>query len=120
MKTLWIALSLALAVPPVSAQQNTEQNAAQRTPNFYVPYGVRDAPLVPGEMESSSDEMRIAEPGQRGHAPPPRPYRMRRRRYPAVQQGHGPRFQPLDSTAGAVVGAVVVGVLVAVLAGGDH
>jgi hypothetical protein len=116
MKTLLIALCLVLAVPAAGAQQNT----APRTPNFYVPYGIRDVPPAPTEMESSSDEMRIAELGQRVNAPPPRPHPMRRRRNRAVQQGHGPRFQPLDSTAGAVVGAVAVAVLIAVLAGGDH
>lgn len=116
MKTLLIALCLVLLVSPAGAQQNT----GRPTPNFYVPFGIRDAPPIPMESESSSDEIRIAEPGQRVNAPLAHPYPMRRRQYRAVQQGHGPRFQPLDSTAGAVVGAVAVAVLIAALAGGDH
>lgn len=117
MKTISVALSLLLvALLPASAQQNIPQKA----PNLYVPYGVRDARPDALEQESSSDEMRITDPVQRVNAPPPRPYPIRRGRYRAVQQGHGPRFQPLDSTTGAVVGAVVVAVLIAVLAGGDH
>ncbi|HXS13670.1 MAG TPA: hypothetical protein VN734_13260 [Acidobacteriaceae bacterium] len=116
MKTLTIALCLLLVVLPASAQQI----AGPPPPNFYVPYAVRDVGVNAMELESSSAEMWTPDPGQRYHAPMPRPYPMRRGRYRRFRPGYGPQSPPQESTAAVIAGAVLVVVALATLAAGDH
>lgn len=75
MRTLPILLCSLLMLAPAYAQRAAQPT----TPNFYVPYGVRDAPPAPLEEYSSSDaqleqpyDIAYAAPApqMRGHYPP--------------------------------------------------
>jgi hypothetical protein len=118
MKTLSISLCLLLAVAPVTAQQIVRS----QSPNFYVPYGVRDVPVDAAAMESSSDAMRIAEPPQRGGVRPmPRPYPMRRGRHRQYGPGYGAYPGASPAFTGVMIGGLVaIGLACFAIAQGDR
>ena len=116
MKTLTIALCLLLVVLPAG----TQQLAPLRAPNFYVPYGVRDVPVDAMAIESSSAEMRTADPGQRYSPPLTRPYPMRRRGYRRFGPGYGSPSQPQVSTGAIIAGVAAVVAALVIVAVGDH
>ncbi|HEV2576712.1 MAG TPA: hypothetical protein VGU25_05835 [Acidobacteriaceae bacterium] len=118
MKTLAITLCMLLVVLPVSAQEI----AAARSPNFYVPYGVRDVPVQIVALESSSDAVRVAEAPQPGGVPPmPRPYPTRRGRRRPHGSGYGASPHLSVPATGAVIGALfALGLACFALVAGDN
>lgn len=89
MRTLPILLCSLLVLAPAQGQQ-----AVQRTtPNFYVPYGVRDLPPAPLDEYSSSDAQ-LEQPYDIAYAAP---VPQIQRRYPPMRR---PGFRPYRTRYG--------------------
>jgi hypothetical protein len=104
MRTLSILLCSLLVLAPAKGQQTAQHTA----PNFFVSYGVRDAPAAPLE-EYSSSGAQLEQPYEIALAAP---NGQMQRRYPAMRgprfRQYGPRYglyrpQPEFSTAGVLV-----------------
>lgn len=116
MRTLPILLCSLLVLAPAEAQQTVQHT----TPNFYVPYGVRDLSPAPLDEYSSSDAeleqpydiaYAAPDPQMRGHYPP-----MGRRQFRPYGNRYGAGPQLMSSTAGAIVGLCIATFLLVALA----
>src|SRR5580658_7090330 len=109
MRTFSILLCCLLVLGPAKGQQAVRQS----TPNFYVPYGVRDEPAAAIDEEFSSSDARYVglspEPIAMPNAPMPRPYPVRGPRFQRNNAGYAPVAQPEFSTKEVLIILGIVG-----------